>query len=121
MSKEATRNLHERGVDHATRFLERQGYEVVESGWTCAAGEADIIARCGEWVVFVGVSIHVPTDGSFPDEGLDDKRSRWERIASIYLQSHDFVDAPVRFDVMSYNVLSDDRAFIRHHINAFSR
>ena len=47
--------LGKRGEDAAARFLYRRGYEIVERNWTCSAGEADIIARDEEWVVFVEV------------------------------------------------------------------
>lgn len=47
------------------------------------------------------------------------KRKKYEIIASMYLQDHDFVDMAVRFDVIAIMVLKKDRALIRHHVNAF--
>ena len=40
--------------------------------------------------------------------------------AALFLVDYDVVDVPVRFDVVSIVVVPPDRAFIRHHIGAFS-
>lgn len=110
-----------RGEDAAARFLERRGYDIVERNWTCSAGEADIIARDEETVVFVEVKTRTNCDKGLPSEAVDEaKRARYERIAVQFLKDYDVVDVPVRFDIVSLVVISPDRAMIRHHINAFS-
>ena len=101
--------------------LGRRGDEIVERNWTCAAGEADIIARDGDSVVFVEVKTRSSCDCGMPAEAVDEaKRDRYERIAALFLQGFDVVDVPVRFDIVSIVAISPDRAMIRHHINAFS-
>lgn len=113
--------LGRRGEDAAARFLYRRGYEIVERNWTCAAGEADIIARDEEWVVFVEVKTRSSCEKGFPSEAVDpEKRKRYENIAALFLKDYDVVDVPVRFDVVSIVLVAPDRAMIRHHINAFS-
>lgn len=113
--------LGRRGEDAAARFLDRRGYEIVERNWRCAAGEADIIARDGDAVVFVEVKTRSSCDCGLPAEAVDaEKRERYERIAALFLQGYDVVDVPVRFDIVSIVVIGPDRAMIRHHINAFS-
>ena len=113
--------LGRRGEDAAARFLDRRGYDIVERNWTCAAGEADIIARDGEALVFVEVKTRSNTEKGLPSEAVDaGKRRRYERIAALFLVDYDVVDVPVRFDVVSIVVVPPDRAFIRHHIGAFS-
>lgn len=115
------RELGRRGEDAAARFLDRRGYDIVERNWTCAAGEADIIARDGEALVFVEVKTRSNTEKGLPSEAVDaGKRRRYERIAALFLMDYDVVDVPVRFDVVSIVVVPPDRAFIRHHIGAFS-
>ena len=95
-------------------------YEIVERNWTCAAGEADIIARDDDAVVFVEVKTRSSCDCGMPAEAVDEaKRDRYERIAALFLQGYDVVDVPVRFDIVSIVVIAPDRAMIRHHINAF--
>ena len=115
------RELGRRGEDAAARFLDRRGYDIVERNWTCAAGEADIIARDGEALVFVEVKTRSNTEKGLPSEAVDaGKRRRYERIAALFLVDYDVVDVPVRFDIVSIVAISPDRAMIRHHINAFS-
>lgn len=110
-----------RGEDAAARFLYRRGYDIIERNWTCAAGEADIVARDGESLVFVEVKTRSSTEKGLPSEAVDTaKRSRYERIAALFLRDYDVVDVSVRFDVVSLVVISPDRALVRHHINAFA-
>ena len=110
------------GQAAASRVLDRRGYEIVERNWTCAAGEADIIARDGDSVVFVEVKTRSSCDYGMPAEAVDEaKRDRYERIAALFLQGFHVVDVPVRFAIVSIVAISPDRAMIRHHINAFSR
>ncbi|WP_251179317.1 YraN family protein [Adlercreutzia agrestimuris] len=112
--------LGKRGEDAAARFLERRGYEIVARNWTCYAGEADIIARDDDAVVFIEVKTRRNCDKGMPSEAVTrEKRERYERIALEYLKDCVISDAPVRFDIVSIVVISDDRALVRHHINAF--
>ena len=115
--------LGRRGEDAAAKFLERHGYEIICRNWTCQAGEADIIARDGDALVFVEVKTRSNTDRGLPAEAVNAaKRRKYEKIAVSFLKGFELDDAEdvqVRFDVISIVVVSADRAFIRHHINAF--
>ena len=114
-----SRDLGRRGEEAAAKFLHRHGYDVVERNWTCGAGEADIIARDGATLVFVEVKTRRGVDHGFPGEAVDAaKRKRYERIALAYQAERRLGDVAMRFDVVSI-VVSDRRAVIRHHINAF--
>lgn len=113
--------LGARGEEAAARFLERNGYTILERNWTCFAGEADIIAVNGEALVFVEVKTRRGVDKGLPSEAVNRaKREKYERIALAYIQDHFFGEAVVRFDVVAIIVLSNDRAFIRHHLGAYS-
>lgn len=115
------RELGMRGEQAAMRYLERRGFEILERNWTCPFGEADIIAQDGSTLVFVEVKTRSNTDKGLPEEAVGkDKRARYERIAALFLQSYDAVDVSVRFDVISILVLGTDKAFLRHHVSAFS-
>ncbi len=116
-------DLGKRGEDAAAKFLERHGYEIIARNWTCSAGEADIIARDGDALVFVEVKTRSNTEKGLPEEAITTaKRKRYEKIAVSFLKGFDLDEADdvqVRFDVVSIVVVSPDRAFVRHHINAF--
>lgn len=118
---EANKELGRRGEEAAARFLHRHGYDIIERNWTCEAGEADIIARDGDAVVFVEVKTRTSVEKGMPSEAVNaQKRRRYEKIAALFLRTYDVVDVPVRFDVVSLLVVAPDRAFVRHHINAFA-
>lgn len=114
------KELGRRGEKAAVNFLKRHGYEILETNWSCFAGEADIIAREGDVLCFVEVKTRSNTEHGFPSEAVNaKKRDRYERIAACYLKDYDTVDVSVRFDIISILVLSEHRAFLRFHINAF--
>lgn len=113
--------LGARGEEAAARFLERRGYRILERNWTCFAGEADIIAVNDEALVFVEVKTRRGEACGLPSEAVTRaKRERYERIALAYVTDHFFGEAIVRFDVVSIIVLPDERAFVRHHVGAYS-
>ena len=115
------KELGRRGEEAAARFLSRNGYRILERNWTCFAGEADIIALNDEALVFVEVKTRRGVDYGLPSESVTRaKREKYERIAMAYIQDHFFGEAVVRFDVVSIVVLSGDRAFVRHHLGAYS-
>ena len=114
------KNLGMRGEDAAARYLCKLGYDILERNWKCPAGEADIIARDGDTIVFIEVKTRTGISKGFPAEAVNaEKRSRYEKIAAWYLSDCDDVDVPVRFDVVALLVVSSSRAFMKHYVNAF--
>lgn len=112
--------LGRRGERAAVRFLEAKDYEILDTNWTCFAGEADIVCLDGDTLCFVEVKTRRGTTTGFPEEAITSrKRARYEKIAGCYLKEHDLVDLRVRFDVISIMVIAENRAFLRMHINAF--
>lgn len=109
-----------RGEAAAAKLLERHGYEIIDRNWRCKAGEADIVALDEDTLVFIEVKTRVGIDSGMPEESVTArKRDRYERIAAWYLVDHDYSDMRVRFDVISVLVIAEDRALIRHVVNAF--
>ena len=114
------RELGIRGENASARYLGRMGFEIIERKWVCPAGEADIIARDGDTLVFIEVKTRSRADKGFPEEAVDSKkRKRYEQIAIWYLKDYGEVDIPVRFDVISMLALGKNRAFMKHYVNAF--
>lgn len=115
------KELGARGEEAAAHFLGRHGYLVLERNWTCFAGEADIIAIDGETLVFVEVKTRRSIDKGFPSEAVNRaKREKYEMIALAYLQDHFLSEVTVRFDVVAIVALRGGRAFVRHHVGAYS-
>lgn len=113
-------NLSISAAQAASRYLDHRGYTVLETGWTCPAGTADIVAKDGNAIVFADVASRSSAERGFPSESHSKKeRTRRESIAIAWLAEHeDVVDMPVRFDNIALLIVGNDRAMVRHHINA---
>lgn len=111
------KDLKERAIKATKLFLERRGYEVVETGWECPAGAIDVVAMEDDILVFVEVSARTADEGGFPEGSGLEGRGRREMAAIAYLAEHEDVDRPVRFDDVSLVVFGEGKAFLRHHIN----
>lgn len=100
--------------------VELQGYKILDRNWSCPAGEVDIVAREGDVLVFVTVKTRTDISRGFPgEEASPSVRSRNEKVAAYYLSEFRDVDFPVLFDTVSLLVVAEDRALIRHYVNAF--
>jgi putative endonuclease len=89
------------GEDDAVRWLERQGYQVVERNVVNHGGEIDLVARDGETLCFV--EIKARASGAFgPAIAAVDarKQRRVSRAAALYLAVKSPGDMPCRFDVI---------------------
>ena len=83
-------------------------------------GEIDIIARHEGTLIFVEVKTRTNIEAGLPEDSVGPKkRKKYETLAAMYLQDHDYVDLPVRFDVIGIMLINKGKSFIRHHVNAF--
>lgn len=108
--------VEDRAAKAAVAFLERSGYELVES--VCElAGRKWIVAKDGDELVFAFVTASY--EGW--EHGLDVKREDFESAMSEYFANNiDSVpECLVRCDELSMHVVSNDRALLRHHVNCF--
>lgn len=115
------KKLHKRGVLATAAYLERFGYEILDRNWECPAGEIELVARDGDALVFIEVNVKTSIEAGFPavvDKG--EKRARFEKIALYWLRDNEFVDMPVRLDVVDVSVVAKDRAMLKHWVNALS-
>lgn len=118
---------HELGVlgeTLALSYLEYRGYEVLQHGYRCIEGEADLVAydRAADMLVLIEVKsrrARKDDEDLFPEESVDAaKRNRYRRIASCYLMDHFPVQA-IRFDVIAITFKRGQRARIEHIHDAF--
>ena len=114
------KSLGAKGEEAAARYLEGKAYEIIDRNWKCKLGEIDIVAMDNGTIVFIEVKTRANLEKGLPEDAVGPKkRKKYECLAAMYLQDHDYVDMPVRFDVVGLLVMSKNRAFIRHHYNAF--
>jgi putative endonuclease len=108
------------GEDTATKFLESNGYTVIERNYHSPFGEIDIIcSRDGELILVEVKARRSHTFGEALDAVTESKRQKIIKTAYHYLSNKD-VEMPVRFDIITldYNKNSKDYS-LRHIKNAF--
>ena len=96
------------GEDLACEALAQRGYTVVERRYRTRSGELDIIARHGDYLVFVEVKAR--QSGSFgdPEEAVTlQKQQRMVWMATDYLVRHGLREVACRFDVVGINTEAD--------------
>ena len=114
--------LKEKAIKAAEKFLERRGYEVIESNWKSEGGNSlDLVAREDDTVVFCDVSARDGFERGIPESNDWASRERREIAAAAWLSEHcdddTLVDLPIRFDSIAMMVIGENRALLRHHIN----
>lgn len=88
----------------AVLFLEKKGFIIVETNYYCKQGEIDIIARDGEYLVFVEVKYRKNAYAGAALEAVDVAKQRHiVRSARCFLyQKRYHEETPCRFDVIAF-------------------
>jgi len=93
----------------AVKYVKHIGYDLISPDFL---DEGLIVAKNDDNIVFIDVF-----DGFKEDESMT--REYFEQLARRFLEEHpEFVDMFVRYDIICLDVISESRAFLRHHINA---
>ncbi len=88
----------------AAEYLTGCGYRILERNFRCRAGEIDLIARDGEYLVFVEVKYRRDPSAGDPLEAVDRKKQRKiSRTAAYYCLRAGYGETtPCRFDVVAF-------------------
>ena len=93
------------GEDLACAELRRRGYEIVGRRYRTRFGEIDIVAREGDYTVFVEVKTREGDDYGGGAEAVTEwKQRRVAQMAVDYIARHNLHDRPCRFDVVVVNM-----------------
>lgn len=115
------RTMRSRGMDAASAYLERQGFMVAASPWSCAAGKVDMIAWEGSDLVLIDVTVRRSAHRNAEATSVSQaKGRRLARIAQSWLAANEGSPQQVRFDRITLLVLAEDRALLRHYRNEFT-
>lgn len=95
-----TRGRGRTGEEQAVRWLERQGYRILDRNVVNRGGEIDVVAREGDTLCFVeikarGGAAYGPALGAVTPA----KQRRLARAAALHLALHGLT-GPCRFDVL---------------------
>ena len=102
----------------AADFLKEKGYKILEINYKNKIGEIDIIAKDGDYIVFVEVKSRLSEKFGHPLEAIDErKQQKIHAVASLYLMQHKKYNSACRFDAVS--ILGYENQDITHIINAF--
>ena len=111
------KRLGDFGEAAAAEYLLRQGYQIVEQNYRCAAGEVDIIAKNDTCLLFVEVKTRTSDRYGTPAEAVTPlKQKRMAQTAMQYL-SEPPVTAAVRFDVIEIYAALEHGVFILQSLN----
>lgn len=115
----ATHNeLGKLGEELAAKYLEKNGYTLLEQNYRFGRDEVDIIASINDLIVFVEVKTRANNFLGNPEEAVTtSKQKKIIKVANSYLLDND-LDNEARFDIFGI-VLNQKTTNINHIIDAF--
>ncbi len=116
------KDLGRQGEDLAAAYLAQQGYLVVTRNWRIRSGELDIVARDGEWLVFVEVRTRRSRGGAStlalgsPEESITPRKQlQLVALADAYLFEMRW-DGFWRIDVIALELRADGTVARMNHL-----
>jgi putative endonuclease len=111
-------DLGKQGEKMAVEFLQKKGYEILETNWTFQKAEIDIIAQKENILAIVEVKTRSTLDFGLPQDFVKPKKIQLlVKAVNEYVISND-LDVEVRFDIIA--VHKEGESFvIEHLIDAF--
>ena len=121
-TRDRRRVLGRQGEDLAAAYLARQGCDIVTRNWRTRSGELDIVARDGDWLVFVEVRTRRiargasgPALGSPEESVTPRKQLQLVALADAYLFELPW-GGPWRIDVIALELRADGSVARLNHL-----
>lgn len=96
-----SREIGKQAEDAAAAYLTSLGFQVLARNYAIRGAEVDIIARDGDFIVFVEVKARSRGDHGAPREAVTrEKRRRIGQGALRWLQETGLAEANIRFDIV---------------------
>lgn len=112
------KTLGSKGEDIAVELLKGKGYKIIFRNYRTPLGEADIIVKDKDTIVFVEVKARSGDAFGQPFEAVNHKKQEKFRKIALYYLKHNKIELPVRFDVVS--ILSKNgKTEVTHIMEAF--
>lgn len=102
-----------KGETLAEKHLLNNGYKTLLKNYVTPFGEADLVCKKGEDIVFVEVKTRTSFKFGAPSEAVDyKKQKKYRDIAKYYLKTNNLYDVNVSFAVVevigdSVNIITD--------------
>ena len=95
------RELGTIGENIAVKYLNKNGYQIIERNFRKRYGEIDIIAKDKDYTVFIEVKLRRSVKYGYPGEAVNlYKQNKIKKIAEVYLYENNGYDYKIRFDVI---------------------
>lgn len=107
------------GEEKAVEYLLNKDYQILATNWRFLKAEIDIIAKKGDWLIFVEVKTRSTTDFGNPEEFVSIRQQKL-----IINAAHEFIvknyrDEEARFDIISIIASNGVVQRVEHLENAF--
>lgn len=107
-------DLGKLGEELAVEFLQKNGYEILETNWIFDKAEIDIIAKKAEILAVVEVKTRSSIDFGLPQEFVKPKKIQLLlKAVNEYVGQND-LDVEVRFDIVAIHKTNSE--FVIEHI-----
>ena len=94
--------LGRRGEELAARYLEGEGYAILDRNWRCALGELDLVCRDGPRIVVAEVKTRRSLAAGHPLESIvPSKRRRLGALAWEWMRAHPEERGAPRIDAVA--------------------
>lgn len=101
-----TRSVGKKYEQLAGNYLKKLGYKILAANYQIRGGEIDIVARDGEYLVFVEVKArYSDTFGQSIESITPWKIQALLKTARFYIQKINWGDRPYRFDLVAIDVI----------------
>jgi len=102
------------GEEMAVEYLQKNGYEILETNWTFQKAEIDIIAQKEYVLAIVEVKTRSSIDFGLPQDFVKPKKIQLlVKAVNEYVISND-LDVEVRFDIIA--IAKEDKDYRIEHI-----
>lgn len=114
------RQIGNEGEDLACEFLINKGWKILQRNYYSGRSEIDVIAKDGEFYVFVEVKSRSTDFFGRPEEFVNKKKvQRVFQAAETWIIEKNLSGAPMRFDVIGILISKSDKPSIFHLQDAF--
>jgi len=105
--KENNRSIGNMAEEVACNYLKGLNYKIITRNFRCKLGEIDIIARQGDYIVFVEVKYRKDNSYGYPREAVNYYKQRnISKVALYYLLINNINNYNCRFDVVEIRASS---------------
>lgn len=104
----STTSTGNQGEELACKYLQKQGYKILEKNYRIRGGEIDIVARDKDFMVFVEVKTRSSHEFGLPVEAMTPWKIKYLlKTAQFYLQRIKWGDKQYRLDFISIDYAND--------------